>query len=319
MKRLLALAAMPLVLAATLSACAESEEPDTTLSAPTLEASEDIPESTRETTPEETFQSAPADEYEDVDPELFNLGGAYVVGGSPESGVIGCMAKPDTDYPFNCQVDFTYPVPPAEELGGASAAISPNIVSMSESAGRFITAFSPGSQGYFEPPRPLELGQRVSIDGATITHLTDGGFRVEYQGDAFEVHEGVYARDGEIDEALAAASQSVEAGTQCGSTSTPAGGDVAVVASQNDTTCGVAMQVMRGYITALREGQTEGQAAFWTAPNGWGCFGRWFFPGEDYVGANGKLACGAQDPSGKPAQEGSGEVVGLALDERDRL
>lgn len=92
-----------------------------------------------------------------------------------------------------------------------------------------------------------------------------------------------------------------------------------MVAVEDGTTCGIAMRVFRGYVSALMAGEPEGQAAFWTAPNGWGCFARWFFPDEEYVGANGKLACGANDRAGTPAKDGSGEVVGVKLDELDLL
>ena len=297
--------AATLLAAVTLSACTTADQ----------NTADETP------TPEESAQSTStqAEAYEELDPELFNNGGAYVVGGSEESGLLGCMAQPAADYPFNCQINFTYPIPPVEKDGVAPEGMSPNVASMGDDDDRFITVFSPGSQGYFEPPRPLGPGKRVTIDGAEITHLHDGGFRVTYRGDAFEVHEGVYARDGEIDAALAAAAQPVARGTKCGQTYAPSGQGVAVVAVEDGTTCGIAMRVFRGYVSALMAGEPEGQAAFWIAPNGWGCFARWFFPDEEYVGANGKLACGANDRAGTPAKDGSGEVVGVKLDELELL
>lgn len=333
MKRTPAFLVLPLLVAASLSGCSDDAQQDTTDHSPQTEVSSSASASTPTEASSASDSTAPAttsaspsttattdsEEYEDLNPELFNLGGAYVVGGSEESGLLGCMVQPAVDYPFNCQINFTYPIPPVEKDGVAPEGMSPNVASMGDDDDRFITVFSPGSQGYFEPPLPLEPGQRVTIDGAEITHLHDGGFRVTYRGDAFEVHEGVYARDGEIDAALAAAAQPVARGTKCGQTYVPSGQDVAVVAVEDGTTCGIAMRVFRGYVSALMAGEPEGQAAFWTAPNGWGCFARWFFPDEEYVGANGKLACSAQDPSGVPAQEGSGEVVGLSLEDRNRL
>ncbi|WCZ38642.1 hypothetical protein [Corynebacterium jeddahense] len=321
-----AAAALALALPIALTACSAGDAPETieVTSTVTETPAEDdgateaqSTASQSETTAEATTASTQAETYEDLDPELFNLGGAYVVGGA-DTGVAGCMAKPGTNYPFNCQISFTYPVPPVEDLGGAGTAIAPNVASWKD--GRFITAFSPGSQGYMTPPRPLEQGQRVTIDGATLTHLVDGGFRVEYNGDAFEVHDGVYARDGEVDQALAVAAKPVSRGTQCGSTFTPSLQDVAIVASEDGTTCGTAARVMRDYVHALIDGQTEGQAALWTAPNGWSCTGRWFFTGEENVGANGKMACAAKSLQGAPVEgHGSGEVVALTAEDRTRL
>lgn len=123
-----------------------------------------------------------------------------------------------------------------------------------------------------------------------------------------------------MDQALAAAAKPVSRGTQCGSTFTPSLQDVAIVASEDGTTCGTAARVMRDYVHALIDGQTEGQAALWTAPNGWSCTGRWFFPGEENVGANGKMACAAKSLQGAPVEgHGSGEVVALTAEDRTRL
>lgn len=303
-----------------LTGCAGGSEPETVIvTSTTVEAAGEGQASSAAATTTDGSRTAQAvAEYEDLDPELFNLGGGYVVAGT--SGVGGCMMKThEPNFRFTCQIGFNHPVPPVEGLGGAPDAVGPNVAAYSDKKGRFVTEYSPGAQGYMETPRALERGQRVTIDGATMTHLHDGGFRVEYQGDAFEVHDRVYAREGDLEATRALAAKPVEKGTNCGVTYNANGEDIAVVAAEDGTTCGTAMDIMRSYVRALFDGQTQGSAGLWTAPNGWGCTGRWFFPDEEYIGGNGKLACGAQDPSGNPASAGSGEVVGLTVNDLGRI
>lgn len=318
-----ALAAVALT-ALPLAACqADLEEPEldaagtTTLATPTE----------TETVTEEVV------EYVEVDPARFKEGTGYVVGGGSsdgksESGVSVCVINPGDDYPANCQTKFQDPVPPAEEFYGVPPNFDPNVVAYYKEEQRFRAEHSPGAQGYATPPTPLKKGERTTIDGFILTHLKDGGFRVEYKGAWFELHGGIYeaspaAKPAENSDknltSNAAATETAPGGTVCGEITGPMGQDLYVIATKYDTTCGPAMEAMNGYMDALNDGQTEGQAAFWTAPNGWGCTARWFFPDEEYVGANGKMSCGAASPSGEPAKEGSGEVVALTEEDRKKV
>lgn len=311
-----ALAAVALT-ALPLTACqADLEEPEldaagtTTLATPTE----------TETVTEEVV------EYVEVDPARFKEGTGYVVGGS--SGVSGCMIVPGSDYPTTCQIKYEDPVPPAEDFGGAPEGLAPNVATYNEKESRFRAEHSPGAQGYATPPTPLNKGERTTIDGFILTHLNDGGFRVEYKDAWFELHGGIYEaspaakpaeNSNKNETSNAAAAETAPGGTVCGEIAGPMGPDLYVIATKYDTTCGPAMEAMNGYMDALNDGQTEGQAAFWTAPNGWGCTARWFFPDEEYVGANGKMSCGAASPSGEPAKEGSGEVVALTEEDRKKV
>lgn len=145
-------------------------------------------------TPEEEALPEPIPvTYTDVDADRFKEGTGYVVGGA--SGVLGCTTLSDPSYPITCQIDFHKPLPPVEDDGGVPGEVEANIAIFSTSEGRFVTNHSPGSQGFATPPTPLEKGERVSFGEATLTHLHDGGFRVEYADDAFEVHNGVYKHD----------------------------------------------------------------------------------------------------------------------------
>lgn len=93
-----------------------------------------------------------------------------------------------------------------------------------------------------------------------------------------------------------------DAGETCGSFD-----DGVLVALEDGTTCDIARDVMTMYKDNL--GQAQGQALFWTAPNGWDCFGRYRFPGEEDNPSTRKLSCSAEDPSGAAAEEGSGGVA----------
>ncbi|OEY23315.1 hypothetical protein A0K93_03755 [Corynebacterium sp. BCW_4722] len=299
-----------LAIALPLAACTTEEElaePKPVESSSTQTEAENTTEAEAEekTEPEE----AASETYEDVDPVIFDEGGAYVVGGS--SGVLGCMAKPGTDYPFNCQITFADPVPPAEDPDGSKFGYPPNIASYDEPTGRFRPEFSPGSQGYMTPPTPLERGQRVTIDGATMTHLHDGGFRVEYKGDSFEVHDGVYSGTPAQEEKPVAktASGTVNKGEQCG-TYTRFGEEMGVYALEDGTTCDQAMSTLKAYFVAEENGEMQGTVTAWTDPqNGWGCFGRYLLPGDTDEPANRKVSCGDTQMNGTKAFDGSGSVV----------
>lgn len=311
-----AVAAATLALALPLTACAEKalEEPELTNNETTSAQAE-------ATTETETVTEQAAETYEDVDPSLFDEGGAYVVGGA--SGVLGCMAKPSTDYPFNCQIKFADPVPPAEDPDGVKLGFPPNIASYDDATGRFRPEFSPGSQGYMDPPTPLEKGKRVTIDGATMTHLHDGGFRVEYKGDSFEVHDGVYsgtpaanaaqAEDKPSSQANQAAPAPAAAtsakGEQCG-TWDLGGQTMGVYAVEDGTTCDQAMDSVREYFAAAERGEFQGTATAWTNPaNGWGCTSRYILPGDADEPSNRKIACTDSQMDGTKAFAGSGAVA----------
>lgn len=93
-----------------------------------------------------------------------------------------------------------------------------------------------------------------------------------------------------------------DAGDTCGSLE----GEV-LVALEDGTSCDIAHDVMAMYKDNLD--QAEGQALFWTSPNGWGCTGRYIFPGESDTPSARKMSCSAEDRSGRPAEEGSGSVA----------
>lgn len=99
-----------------------------------------------------------------------------------------------------------------------------------------------------------------------------------------------------------AASSTADAGESCGTRD-----GMSVVALEDGTTCDIAMDVLEQYDNNLS--QAEGQALYWTAPNGWGCFARYTFPGEEDAPNSRKTSCSAEDPGGKPASEGSGGVA----------
>lgn len=275
--------------------------------------------------PDEEITAAQEDDgYVDVDPELFANGYGAVVGGN--SGVAGCFVKDeslDPDYPgqllTSCQVMFRYPLPEMQFNGGWPDATYSNVFDFDYDLGEFQAGHSPGSQGFASPPPGLEPGQRVTIYGTTFTHLHNGGFRVERDGQGVEVHNSVIQFDDDPEDRIAQSKEPVDVGTQCGVLHAPSGDALAVIAVEDGTNCDTAMDVMEGYRKALHFGETEGQAALWTSPEGWGCTGRYFYEGEEYIGANGKLSCGDSSPSGEPASVGSGEAVAVPFDEIHRL
>ncbi|WP_070462771.1 hypothetical protein [Corynebacterium sp. HMSC29G08] len=262
--------------------------------------------------------------YEDVDPELFSNEYGAVVGGN--SGVVGCFVQDETLDPeyrgqllTSCEVMFRYPLPEMQFNGGWPDATYSNVFSFDYDLGEFQVGHSPGSQGFATRPPGLEPGQRVTIYGTTFTHLHDSGFRVERDGQGVEVHNSVIQFDDDPVDHIAESKEPVDFGTQCGVMVAPSGDALAVIAVSEDTTCDTAMDVVEGYRRALHFGETQGQAAFWTSPEGWGCTGRYFYVGEEHFGANGKISCAASSPSGEPASVGNGEVVAVPFDEIDML
>lgn len=308
--RIFTLAAASLIAAATLSGCGSSS--DDALEEPTFDSSAEP--STSEEAPseeeapskeEETSESKKAaqDEYTDVDPSKFEYG---IVG--LDSGVLGCtVSTVEGETPVFCQVNFAAPLPPVEHNGGATGIDVPNVAWYKPDRGGVITAVSPGSQGYMNPPTPLNKGERVTIDDATITHLHDGGIRVEYADDAFEVHDGVYHRPGKTQSITE--ENSVAKGQQCG-TMNMNGMEIGVYALEDGTTCDVAMNTVAAYDKALDSGETEGQISAWTnKKTGWGCFARYVLDGQEDLPENRRVACSDSDRRGDPATEGSGGVV----------
>lgn len=89
-----------------------------------------------------------------------------------------------------------------------------------------------------------------------------------------------------------------------------------LVALKDGTTCDVAISVMDQYRKA---DDKQGQALLWTAPNNWGCFGRFVIDGQDDLPENRRFSCGDATASGVPATEGSGGVALLKPGERDLL
>lgn len=182
--------------ALSLTACANNDalnEPD--LAETQTQTQEQTEEQTPETVTEETTVSKEttseeaAPEYTEVDPERFKEGTGYVIGGA--SGVLGCMTFRDSpQIDLSCQINFTEPLPPVVDDGGVPG-FPANVATWVVGEG-FTTNHSPGSQGYMTPPTPLNKGETTTIDGFRFTHLHDGGFRVERDGQAFEVHDGVY-------------------------------------------------------------------------------------------------------------------------------
>lgn len=314
--RIFTLAAASLIAAATLTGCGGSSD-DNALPEPTLDASavqesdeqasDSKSETSEETTSEEKETSetkkAAQDEYTDVDPSKFEYG---IVG--LDSGVLGCTVSiAEGETPVFCQVNFAAPLPPVEHNGGAPQIDEPNVAWYKPDRGGFITAFSPGSQGYMDPPTPLHKGERVTIGDAKITHMHDGGIRVEYADDAFEVHDGVYHRPGKTQSITE--ENSVAKGEQCG-TWDMAGKEFGVYALEDGTTCDVAMNTLAGYSNAAKNGELQGSVTAWTnEKSGWGCIGRYIIDGMEDTPSNRRTACTDTDMSGDPAVEGSGGVV----------
>ena len=324
--RIFTLAAASLLAAATLTGCGGSSD-DNALPEPTLDASavqesdgqaSDSKSETSEETPseeKETSESKKAaqDEYTDVDPSKFEYG---IVG--LDSGVLGCtVSTVEGETPVFCQVNFASPLPPVEHNGGATGIDVPNVAWYKPDRGGFITAVSPGSQGYMNPPTPLNKGERVTIGDAKITHMHDSGIRVEYADDAFEVHDGVYHRPGKTQSI--SEENSVSKGQQCG-TMNMNGMEIGVYALEDGTTCDVAMNTVAAYDKALDSGETEGQISAWTnKKTGWGCFARYVLDGQKDLPENRRVACSDSDRRGDPATEGSGGVVLLDPSEADLL
>lgn len=314
--RIFTLAAASVIAAATLTGCGGSSD-DNALPEPTLDASaaqesdEQASDSKSDTSEEKPtaeketseFKKAAQEEYTDVDPSKFEYG---IVG--LDSGVLGCkVSTVEDETPVFCQVNFAAPLPPVEHNGGAPQIDSPNVAWYKPDRGGFITAFSPGSQGYMNPPTPLNKGERVTIGDAKITHMHDGGIRVEYADDAFEVHDGVYHRPGKSQSI--SEENSVAKGEQCG-TWTMAGKEFGVFALEDGTTCDVAMNTLAGYSNAAKNGELQGTVTAWTnEKTGWGCIGRYIIDGMEDTPSNRRTACTDTDMSGDPATEGSGGVV----------
>lgn len=318
--------AMVALTALPLAACqADLEEPnldlDTAASSP-----QDAPTET------ETVTEQAETEYVDVDPERFKTGSAYIVGGA--SGVPGCMAKPGQGYPFNCYVSFADPVPPAENPDGVKLGFPPNIASYDEPSGRFRPEFSPGSQGYATTPTPLAKGERTTIDGATMTHLHNGGFRVDYKGAWFEVHDGVFtaskgAQNDEpatqIEEAAApqgparGTGRTASKGEKCGEWNLH-GETMGVYAVEDGTTCHQGMDAIEAYFAAAERGEMQGTVTAWTNPaSGWGCTGRYLLPGDSDEPSNRRIACTDTQLDGTKAHLGTGGVVLLTDADAARL
>ena len=318
--RIFTLAAASLIAAATLTGCGNSsndalEEPTFDSSAEPSTSEEAPSEEEAPSKEEETSESKKAaqDEYTDVDPSKFEYG---IIG--LDSGVLGCTVRAaEGETPVFCQVNFAAPLPPVEHNGGATGIDVPNVAWYKPDRGGFITAVSPGSQGYMNPPTPLNKGERVTIDDATITHLHDGGIRVEYADDAFEVHDGVYHRPGKTQSITE--ENSVAKGQQCG-TMNMNGMEIGVYALEDGTTCDVAMNTVAAYDKALDSGETEGQISAWTnKKTGWGCFARYVLDGQEDLPENRRTACTDTDMRGDPATEGTGGVVLLEPSEATLL
>lgn len=276
----------------------------------------------------ETREATETEEpYIDVDPEPFIEGSGATVAGTPESGVSGCyLIDKNPDDPRQselvvCQARFRYPTPDIEFDGGWPNPPYANAITFNFETAEFETGMSPGSQGFVTPPRALEPGQRVTIYGTTIYHLRDGGFRAERQDTGFEVHNGVIQHDWDSTDRLAQSQEPVGKGTVCGRIYSLDDKDRLVVAAEDGTVCPTAMDAMDGYVTALRKGDSsiQGNAALWESPENWGCSGRYFFDGEENIGANGKLSCSAGGLNGNAAGTSSGAVVALEPDDVSRL
>ncbi|WP_133064868.1 hypothetical protein [Corynebacterium hadale] len=282
----------------------------------------DAPSAESEAPDTSAAEAEQADLYTVVDPERFLLGTAYVIGGDGDRWFHDCFIKTaelnsESDSGTYCHADFADPVPPTEEDYGVPNPPAPNMINWDEDGGRFSTAYSPGAELHPGTQR-LRQGEQVTVDGLTVTHLHGGGYRVT-KGDAtFEMHDGVYTTTDPGSPAEAEAAGGA-AGNVCGTVESSMGGSYQIVALEDGTTCDSALAAMRGYVDAYRNGAVEGQAGFWTAPNGWGCANGWFLPGDEQIRANAKNTCSASDRAGNPAQEGSGAVVALRPDDVARF
>lgn len=317
-------AATALIVAATLTGCGDSSEqalpePTVTGSAQNSDPSEPASETPESSTEETTESKADKkkdkkkDEYTDVDPSRFEHN---VVG--LESGVFGCrIGRNPDDTPVFCQAKFVDPIPPVEHTGGDPNTKIPNVIWYKPDRGGFITAVSPGSQGYDIQPNHLNEGERVTINDVVITNLNGGGVRVEYGNDTFEVHDGVYSRPGKTQSITE--EHTVAKGEQCG-TSDILGTEMGVYALEDNTTCDVAMMTLEGYKEAAKNGEIQGSVSAWTnEKNGWGCIGRYRLGDDEDLPENRRTACTDSQMNGAKAFEGSGGVILLNPSEAHRL
>ncbi|OFT71491.1 hypothetical protein HMPREF3145_03205 [Corynebacterium sp. HMSC05C01] len=301
-----------LVTAATLTGCGDSSEqalPEPTVS----DSAQDTESTTTASDAPETSAEDTQDNYTDVDPSRFEHN---VVG--LDSGVFGCrIGRNPDDTPVFCQAAFVDPIPPVEHNGGDPNTKVPNVIWYKPDRGGFITAVSPGSQGYDIQPSHLNEGERVTINNVVITNLNGGGVRVEYGNDAFEVHDGVYSRPGKTQSITE--EHTVAKGEQCGTTDM-FGMEMGVYALEDNTTCDVAMGTLEGYKEAAKNGELQGSVTAWTNKNnGWGCLGRYILDGDEDIPSNRRTVCTDTQMSGAKAYEGTGGVVLLDPSEAHRL
>lgn len=309
--------AVPLALTACGGGGVEESEAPTITTTMTEQVTEEVAEAATE-------EPAAQDRYTEVAPERFLLGTAYVIGGDGDQWFHDCFFKTAADTRPFCHVSFVDPVPPAENPDGISTGRTPNIIAWDETQQRFSPHYSPGAETPLGT-QPLKQGEQVTLNGLTVTHLHEGGYRVTMGDAAFEMHDGVYTTTDPVAPEPAAAPapeappQTAAYGESCGTVESSMGGAYEVMALEDGTTCDVALDVMHGYVDAWATGAVEGQAGFWTAPNGWGCANGWFLPGDEQIRANAKNTCGDSDRAGRPASEGSGSFVALRPDEVGRL
>lgn len=317
MKRLLAPALAPVVACAlALAGCTPWDSLENALDNAPQEMQQEAPQETALPEPgvENSYAPYDEDEYEDVDPELFRKTSGAIVGFPDEQA--GCTIKDGGTDRLDlsvCQVNFRYPMPPVEFDGGWVGAPLANVVSFNYDTGEFETGQSPGSQGFFEEPRMLEPGQRVTLWGTTMISLLDGGVRVERDGTGFTLRNGVIQMDKDPQDRFAQAAQPVEFGTVCGTVYSPGHGlQEFVVAYEDGMLCSPAMDVMEDYVRGIREGESQGTGAFWHSSNGWGCAAGYRFDDEEFFGYNGKLSCSDDEGTG-------GSVVVVKPDDLSRV
>ena len=303
--------------ALALSACSTGED----LPEPTVTDAADTPDSSVTTATEAAAQATdtptgPAER----DPAEFTKNGGQSYAVTFDAANM-CVYYSASGY-FDCDIAPAGELPPIDIDPGLG---TPPEVLLWTDTGGFETSQDTGGGEGTPQGDTLNPGEQVTIGPFTLKHSKDGAIRGEREGYWFELSperqfssdhftpSGTRTNNGNQSSDLAAA------GTECGTVVVPRGDEQLVVATKDGTTCNLGMEIMNQYIEAIQAGKSEGQAGFWTAPNGWGCFARWFFPDEPYSGVNGRLACGAEDPAGNPAKEGSGEVVAMTATERTKV
>lgn len=207
-----------------------------------------------------------------------------------------CLVAPPENTP-NCTVRFGPPYPEKQFGGEIFPDAVPNSVMFEEGTG-FMVGYSPGSEPFSENP-VLEPGQTVEISGNVFERFADGTFTVKTGGHEYTIPPTAIASA----EPGTASQQIANMNDSCGELN-----GSYVVATENGTTCDIAMEVMTDYTSGSPSGTPpQGSAGFWTAPNGWGC-------ASDYnpETKSAEAWCGASDRSGQPAMEGSGAVTLIA-------